>query len=229
MTIQRRSQGPVATRRRTGAAPRGSYHHGDLRRALVAAAARLIERGGGARPTLRAAAAAAGVSVAAPYRHFADRQALLAAVLAEGFRELARCTEEARSAGTEPMAALAATGVAYVRFAAGRPRTYRLMFGPECDKLAYPDLLDAGHAALAVLHRAVSDCSRAGMIDDAGVQQVALAGWSLTHGLASLHVDGLLADNPVARDLEATARTLVDMLVDGVRAWRPQAATGTDG
>lgn len=202
---------------RSKVAQKAGYHHGDLARALVAAAVRLIESGAGARLTLRAAAEAAGVSIAAPYRHFADREALLAAVLAAGFRELTVATDEARRAAPEPMAALAATGVAYVRFAARRPRTYRLMFGPECDKAAHPDLLAAGHEALAVLHHAVADCKAAGLLGDADVQQIALAGWSLTHGLASLHADGLLAGSAAARNLDATARALVAMLVDGVR------------
>jgi AcrR family transcriptional regulator len=204
-------------RRRVETGHKLGYHHGDLPRALVAAATRLVEAGEGARLTLRATAQAAGVSVAAPYRHFANLEALLAAVLTEGFRELQKCTEKARRAASEPMDALIATGMAYVRFAAGRPRTYRLMFGPECDKAAHPDLMDAGHAALAVLHKAVADCSAAGLIGDAKVHHVALAGWSLTHGLASLHVDGLLVDTQASRQLEATARAVVTMLIDGIR------------
>ncbi|GAA0765483.1 TetR/AcrR family transcriptional regulator [Ideonella azotifigens] len=198
--------------------PKAGYHHGDLARALVVAATRLVEAGGGGRLTLRAAAQAAGVSVAAPYRHFADREALLAAVLAEGFGELARRTDAARLAAAEPLAALAATGLAYVQFAAAHPRTYRLMFGPECDKASHPALMQAGHAALGVLHRAVADCEAAGLLrKGANVQQVALAGWSLTHGLASLHVDGLLAGTSADQDIGATASALNAMLLAGVR------------
>lgn len=194
-----------------------AYHHGALPRALVDAATRLIEEGEGARLTLRAAAQAAGVSVAAPYRHFADREALLAATLAEGFRELAQRTDDARRAAPEPMAALIATGLAYVRFAAERPRLYRLMFGPECDKASHADLMEAGQQAHAVLNQAVADCHAAGLIGEADVDQVALAGWSLTHGLASLHADGLLAGTAAERHMDATARALVLMLIDGVR------------
>ena len=198
--------------------PKAGYHHGDLSRALVVAATRLVEAGGGGRLTLRAAAQAAGVSVAAPYRHFADREALLAAVLAEGFLELARRTDAARLAAPDPLAALAATGLAYVQFAAAHPRTYRLMFGPECDKASHPALMQAGHAARGVLHQAVADCAAAGLLrPSANVQQVALAGWSLTHGLASLYVDGLLAGTPASQDLAATAQALNAMLLAGVR------------
>ncbi|MCJ0762967.1 TetR/AcrR family transcriptional regulator [Variovorax terrae] len=197
-------------------APKSAYHHGDLPRALVDAAQQLIEAGGGARLTLREAAQAAGVSVAAPYRHFADREALLAAVLAKGFRELAHRTDEDRRAASDAMAGLMAVGLAYVRFAADHPAIYRLMFGAECDKAAHPDLMAAGHEALTVLIEAVATCKAAGLIGDADVQQVALAGWSLSHGLASLHADGLLAA-AMPGDLQATAHALMRMLIDGVR------------
>lgn len=171
---------------------------------------------------MRETAQAAGVSVAAPYRHFADRQALLAAVLAEGFRELACCTDSARRAAPDALAGLLAVGMAYVTFAAEHPAIYRLMFGPECDKSAHPDLMAAGHEALSVLTDAVAACKAAGLIGKADVQQVALAGWSLSHGLASLHADGILAAT-LPGDLHAHARALLRMLIDGVRP-RPAPA-----
>jgi AcrR family transcriptional regulator len=213
----------MASRKSGKAAPRTAYHHGDLRNALVDAAERLIESGAGGRLTLRDAAQAAGVSVAAPYRHFADREALLAAVLAKGFRELARRTGEAHRAAEDPMDGLVAVGLAYVAFAADRPAIYRLMFGPECDKAAHPDLMAAGHEAFGVLVEAVQRTRAAGLIGQADVGAVALAGWSLSHGLASLHADGILAATlPV--DLDAAARTLMGMLVDGVRPRSPVKA-----
>lgn len=194
--------------------PKAGYHHGDLPRALLEAAQRLIERG---EPlTLRAAAQAAGVSVAAPYRHFADREALLAAVQAQGFRELARRTDEARRAARTPINSLTAVGLAYVEFAADHAAIYRLMFGPECDKANHPELMAAGHAALSVLVEAVAACKAAGLVKG-DVQRVALAGWSMSHGLASLHADGMLAAT-MPGDLQATARALFKMLIDGVRA-----------
>jgi len=196
--------------------PKAAYHHGDLPRALVEAAQQLIESRGYARLTLRETAQAAGVSVAAPYRHFADREALLAAVLVDGFRELASRTDSARRAASDAMTGLVAVGLAYVAFAADHPSIYRLMFGPECDKSAHPELMAAGHEALAVLMDAVAACKAAGLIGNADVQQVALAGWSLSHGLASLHADGILAA-AMPGDLDATARALMRILVEGVR------------
>ncbi len=208
------SKPPVAS---PGTDARPAYHHGDLRRALIDAATRLIEDGAERRLTLRAAAEAAGVSVAAPYRHFADREALLAEVLTEGFGELAERTEAARQSAGGPLQALEATGLAYVRFAGDRPRLYRLMFGPECDKSRFPALMQAGQEALAVLRHAVADCQAAGLVRGSHPAGVALAGWALSHGLASLHVDGLLASAGTPRDPQALARQLIGMLVDGVR------------
>lgn len=193
-----------------------SYHHGDLKRALIAAATVLIETGGSKALTLRAAATAAGVSIAAPYRHFPDRDALLAAVLTQAFGDLAAATDAARQACAEPLQALKACGVAYVRFAVNRPNLYRLMFGPECKKSAYPDLATSGMAAFDVLRRAVAACQTQGLIRGTDPQTTALAGWALTHGLASLWTDDLLSATVAEQGVDASASTLIDMLIQGV-------------
>lgn len=194
-----------------------AYHHGDLARALVDAATQLVGRAGPSALTLREAARLAGVSVAAPYRHFADREALLAAVLTEGFVELAATTDRARAtalAERGALAALRAVGLAYVAFAARRPSIYRLMFGPECDKASHPGLMAAGHRALGVLVQAVRDAQATGQVRPGPPEMVALAGWSLCHGLASLHTDGLLASS-LSVPVEQAAQWLVDMLLVG--------------
>ena len=105
-----------------------SYHHGDLRGALVKAAVTEIERGGYENLSLRELAKSLGVSRAAPYRHFADRRALLAAVAADGFDRLTAIYRNAIANGKTPQARLAAAGRAYLAFAAERPQLFRLMF-----------------------------------------------------------------------------------------------------
>jgi AcrR family transcriptional regulator len=105
-----------------------NYHHGDLRAALVRAAAAEIERGGYENLSLRELAESLGVSRAAPYRHFTDRRALLAAVAADGFERLTAAYRKATSTGKTPRARLAAAGRGYLKFAAERPQTFRLMF-----------------------------------------------------------------------------------------------------
>ena len=196
-------------------AKRPGYHHGDLARALVEAAEALVAQRGPAHLTLREAARLAGVSVAAPYRHFADREALLAAVLAKGFLELAHEMEAGRGSQAGALDALSAVGEALVRFSARKPSIYRLMFGPECDKGKHPELLAAGHEALSVPARAVDVCAEAGLLATADRQAVVLAGWSLCHGLSSLHADGMLAAlGPL--DVQRTSKKLIRLLFEGV-------------
>ncbi|MGY0504709.1 TetR/AcrR family transcriptional regulator [Luteimonas sp. e5] len=204
-------------RRKTTAIPKPQgYHHGDLRRALLIAARQMVDEGGGQALTLRGAAQRAGVSAAAPYRHFADREALLAATMSEGFDELARVTDAARAAAADPVDAYLAVGRAYLRFAAAHPLLYRLMFGVECNKPEYPDLLAAGQRAFGVVLQAARDCADAGLIGTRPPEQVALAGWSMVHGLASLHVDGVLG-LVLSMPLPDAAEALFQVLTEGVR------------
>lgn len=217
----KRAASPGRTGDKPAPVAKPPYHHGDLARALVQSATALVEQHGPAGLTLREAARRAGVSVAAPYRHFADRAALLAAVLAEGFDGLTEHTETARRAAPDALAALRAVGVAYVDFAAAHPSVYRLMFGPDCDKPAYPALMAAGERALGVLVRSVRDAQAAGRIQPGAPEPLALAGWSICHGLASLHVDGLLAGT-LPMPVHEAAERLVDMLLAGVTTQPPQ-------
>src|SRR5215467_9614279 len=110
------------------------YHHGDLRQALVRSALEILSEGGVGRLSLRAAARRARVSAMAPYRHFADKEALLAAVAEYGFRELATRLTAATATAADPRAGLAALGVAYVLFACDQPNLFKLMFGPTIEK-----------------------------------------------------------------------------------------------
>lgn len=195
--------------------PQG-YHHGDLHRALLMAARDMVEEGGAQAVTLRGAAQKAGVSAAAPYRHFEDRDALLAAVITEGLDELTTATETARVAASDPVSAYLAVGEAYLGFAATHPSLYRLMFGIECHKPDYPALLEAGQRAFGVVLRAAQDCSAAGLTGTRPPEQVALAGWSMVHGLASLHVDGVLG-LLLPMPLPDAAAALFSILTEGVR------------
>ncbi|MBL8952321.1 MAG: TetR/AcrR family transcriptional regulator [Myxococcaceae bacterium] len=192
-----------------------AYHHGDLRRTLVLAARRLIETKGPAHLSLRGAARLAGVSAAAPYRHFADKSALLAAVLQEGFAQLAKELAGARARAKGPVPALVAVGNQYVRFAEANTSVYRLMFGPTLDKAQHPELQAAGLSALGELLGAVTVCHEAGLLEkNVEVHELALGGWALCHGLASLHVDGALGQTlPV--DVHAVGDTLIHFMLNG--------------
>jgi AcrR family transcriptional regulator len=164
-----------------------SYHHGDLRGALVRAARTLLEKRGLAALSLRAAARAAGVSPAAPYHHFADKQALLDAVAAQGFDALRSAMVKPTKQKAGPDARLDASGIGYIVFALENPALFRLMFGGgEQDVSAGPRLIEARERAFDVLQTAVAETSADGKAD----RFVCLRLWALVHGIATLILDG---------------------------------------
>lgn len=189
---------------------KAGYHHGDLREALVAAGLALLEEGGDpASLGLREAARRAGVSAMAPYRHFSDKDALLAAVATVGFERLhadleaadrgasppdkgegtrarsGRCDAAELGAFDKGQAALVAQGVAYVAFAAAHPGLFRLMFR-SCAATPPEALAAASSAAFGVLAHRVAALMPAEQAADE-----ALRCWSLVHGMAVLALDGL--------------------------------------
>lgn len=198
---------------------RKPYHHGDLRRAILDAARELVRRDGAHRVSLRAIARQAGVSPAAPYHHFADRDAILAAVAASGFDSLGRAMLEsaAQSEEDDPFESLQRAGVAYVRFAAENPELYRLMFsGLLNDRSAYPDLHRAAEAAFDVLQELLG-ATRSGSTGTP--RSVAVATWSTVHGLAMLLIDGLLDEGSKSLGVEEVAREVTRVLGRGLRSF----------
>lgn len=171
-----------------------AYHHGDLRRALLRGAIELLAEGGPSHLTLRGAARRAGVSPAAPYRHFADKRELLAAVAEEGFLALSRAGADAiEAAGDDAVGAFRRLGLAYVRFAIENPAHYRVMFGPEIpDKLAYEGLGRAAKDSFRMLYERLEACASLGLFDREEIELRSVRAWALVHGLASLFIDGQL-------------------------------------
>jgi AcrR family transcriptional regulator len=208
--------GPAASQqsKRRKTRKKGNYHHGNLRRALLDAALMMVEREGAKGVSLRAVARLAGVSPAAPYRHFAGKDSLLAAVAEEGFRALSELLEEASKANPAvPLAELRAIGLAYVKFAAAHPSHFRVMFGPEiADKNEHPALLDAAESAFAIVVRAIAALQRpdleAGMAEP---RRLAVAAWATFHGLATLTINGHL-DEPM--DTEQALRDVANRVTD---------------
>lgn len=172
-------------KRRTGRA--ASYHHGDLRDALVRAGRTILEKDGLAALSLRRAARSAGVSPAAPYHHFPDKQALLDAIATQGFGALTSAMETRMAEETDPNARLDASGVGYVAFAVENPALFQLMFGArELELSRNAALMKAGERAYAVLQAAVAATSP----DGAASPLVCLRLWSLVHGIAKLLLEG---------------------------------------
>jgi AcrR family transcriptional regulator len=162
------------------------YHHGDLREALLAAALAILEEGGDPNAlTLREAARRAGVSAMAPYRHFADKEALIAGVAVIGYERF-RDALTAADQNPDPREALVAQGIAYVDFAGANPALFRLMFGASAPK-SNPRLGEVGGEAYGVLANRVASLAAPGLADD-----WTLACWSIVHGLALLALDGKL-------------------------------------
>src|SRR5271154_2770181 len=138
MQTQRRRSTSSADKRRD------TYHHGDLKRALTDAALALVREKGPKGFSLSEAARRAGVSVAAPYRHFADKAELLAAVAEEGFIQLHEALSAAGAAAPNPKNRVIQLGRAYVGWAVAHPDYYQSMFGAEMVKRDHPDLVVAG-------------------------------------------------------------------------------------
>ncbi len=167
--------------------PRG-YHHGNLKEALVRAALELIAKKGPGGFTFAEAARFAGVSPAAPYRHFRDRDELLADVARRGFDEFAVALERAWDGGKPaPFAAFERLGRAYLAFARSEPAYYAAMFEAGVPLEISPELQAAGDRAFAVI-RMACETLIAGMPSARRppAMMVALHIWSLSHGIASL-------------------------------------------
>lgn len=181
------------------------YHHGDLRTQLVAAARSLIEAEGPEAVTLARLAAACGVSVAAPYRHFAGKEALLGEVAGEGFAELGRALAAAAGSAGPPSERLVTAGMAYVDYATSHPGLFRLMFSARLR----PRQAEHGPAALAVLGELVAPVA-VGVPADVAVR----AAWALAHGLATLRIGGMLAFTQ--EDTEQRLREELRSLLTGI-------------
>ncbi|MEV4776620.1 TetR/AcrR family transcriptional regulator [Microbacterium sp. LWH12-1.2] len=181
--------------------PPQPYHHGDLRRTLLEAAASSIENDGVDALSLRQLARQAGVSHAAPSRHFRDKQALLDALAEDGFHRLAAALEEAtRRDATTPAAArnrFDELARAYVAFALAQPTLLTLMFGMKHAPDARAELLAAGQASMELTIRVVVAAQEVGAIGPGDPHRIALAAFSAFHGIASLASGGLLDGVPV--------------------------------
>jgi AcrR family transcriptional regulator len=171
----------------------GRYHHGDLRRALIDEALRLIDKLGPEGLTLRGVGDALGVSRSALYRHFADKQSLVAAVAREGFRTFRLALIDAWESHGRGQAGFDAMGEAYLGFALAHPAHYRVMFGrfiesSQCD----PELATEAEGAFQALVDALADRQRAGEVRGDDPQRLAQFVWAVTHGIAMLAIDGQL-------------------------------------
>ena len=170
--------------------------------------------------TLREAARRAGVTHAAPYRHFADKEALLAAVAEEGFLRLREAIAEA-VANVEPAMRLEAIGVAYVRFARHNPSQFRVMFGSQVgDKRRYPTLTQADQSVFDLLSESIRSAQDGGLTP-ADPARMGMIAWSMLHGVAALVVDGQMERAGVRDEqIDEFARRVARTANAGLKQWR---------
>lgn len=180
-----------------------TYHHGDLRAALVAAGLHALKSTDVSEISLRGLAREVGVSATAVYRHFPDKRALLQAMAMAGLAQLGQMQQQAAAAaGDRPFVA---TGRAYVRFALANPGLFRLVFthcGTPTDSQP-----PAGNVPADML---LENAARMSGGDQAAARRVAVQSWALVHGLAMLMLDGQLPAD----------ETLIDQVIDGRYWWR---------
>ena len=168
------------------------YHHGNLRVALLDAAIHLIAEVGPAGFNLREVARRAGVSHNAPYRHFRNRDDLMAAVAEQGFRELTQAMLGGAGSQASARDRLKQAGLAYVRFALRRPQHFAIIFDAPNFTTKHPDSADASARAFGTLVTFVEACQQEGSLPRGDTLQLALVAWCTVHGIAKLAIAGRL-------------------------------------
>jgi AcrR family transcriptional regulator len=192
---------------------RDTYHHGDLKRALTEAALGLVKEKGPKGFTLREVARRAGVSAAAPYRHFSDKAELLAAAATLGFDQLHETLGDAAAETDDLIQQVLGMGRAYVHWAVAHPDYYQVMFGSELDKGDKPELLTAGLRAFNDLLDAIVRCQGAKLLPAGNPREVAGPTWSLLHGISLLTIGSDLSHAGISEDPQTLAeRSLTALL-----------------
>lgn len=167
------------------------YHHGDLKNALIRAGVEILAEQGVGGLSLRQVALRAGVSHAAPYAHFADKQSLIAAISTDGFRRLYEKLAETASANRlDPRRQLFETAAAYLEFAAEDPAHFKIMFSGILEQEKdYPEFVDASKKNYELLVGIVQSCQAAGVLPPDPAELTAVSIWATVHGLAALSIE----------------------------------------
>jgi AcrR family transcriptional regulator len=203
--------------------PANTYQHGNLREALVQAGLKLLSEGGVDGLSLRAAAQLAGVSHAAPYRHFKDKDALVAAIAEQGFHLLTASMRAELAALDDPAGAgttvqLRAIGKGYVRFALQHPAYLLVIFGGVlAQDRTTPELTAAGNEAYETLRGCVAAGLARGDLQGGDADTLSLAAWSMVHGLSHLLINQAVK-LPPGLAVDVATDILLRVLDVGMRA-----------
>lgn len=192
-----------------------TYHHGDLRNALVSAGASILKEDGVSALTLRKVARKANVSHTAPYRHFKGKDDLLAVIATQGFGLLTEGMQKVLDQHAEnPRQALLALGENYVNFGITYPEQLELMFGNILHNGSYPDLNQAASQTFNLLLETVKAGQEVGIIKAGDANQLAIAQWSIVHGMSTLFKKRLL-ENQKPKDF---VRVTIEHLMKGLES-----------
>lgn len=197
------------------------YHHGDLRRALLDSAGSILRETQKWDFSLREVARRAGVSHAAPYRHFKDKEALLAAVGIAGFDALRAHSGNAVAGALTPLEALRQLGAAYIDFGSQNPALYRLMFGRDlATEQSSPELREAMNGARVALRTILVAGAQARVFainadDDNALLAAVVAAWSLVHGFTLLSIDQVLDREASGANLALLSQRVVERAIVG--------------
>jgi AcrR family transcriptional regulator len=171
------------------------YHHGDLKNALIEAGAEILSKEGVNGLSLRKVARKAGVSHAAPYAHFPDKQTLIAAISTEGYRMLyERLDAAVQCYRADPHRQLVEAAWAYVSFALSDPAHFKVTFSGVVEKEKdYPAYVELSKKSFGLVVQIVAACQAAGVLKPGPADATAVSVWSLVHGFASLLLEGQIS------------------------------------
>ena len=189
------------------------YHHGDLKNALIKAGTEILASEGLGGLSLRKVAKQAGVSHAAPYAHFKDKQALIAAISTEGFKQLHSQIESVKKTyQANPGTLLIETAWAYVQFALNEPDRFKLMFSSALEKeKEYPDFVEISQKNFRQLVDIVEICQGANILKGGDSELIALSVWGTVHGFVSLLLEGQISHSVLEK------APLKEILIDIIR------------
>ncbi len=195
------------------------YHHGDLRQEILEAARDLLEKNTIASLSLRAVAKEVGVSHTAPYRHFKDKESLLAGIASQSYDELAeQLTEAVTSHPGDPAQQLLEAGLRYVKLGLKSPQCTHLMFGGilPCDN-TYPELRTSGESAYNGLKLIIEAGQKHGVFKQGDIEVQALTAWSGIHGLTMLLIGGSLQEIvPMDIDIQPLTESVTKTMLSGI-------------
>jgi AcrR family transcriptional regulator len=193
-------------------AAKKTYHHGDLRKKLLETALEIISDHGLEKVSMRGLGQRIGVSRTAPYRHFADKSALLCAIAEEGHKKLSSVLKDANQAlSDDPLTRLTNTGIGYVEFAVANPVHYRIMFGNEIlENKRTPELVKAAENSFNELLYAVQACQEEKLIKSINPYIIANTLWAMTHGISMLLIDGQIQAANAFKGMPAMLQTGIE-------------------